>query len=70
MGVLNEKRCKTTRKSVYITHFSIMKDDIKNYRPLTDIQILQIETLTEKEKTEIIKLFNIVFSSYIKNVIV
>lgn len=66
----NEKFFKTTRKTCCITNFSIMKDDIKNYRPLTDMQISQIDTLTENEKTEIIKIFNIMFSSYIENVIV
>ena len=47
-----------------------MKDDIKNYRPLTNIQISQLDTLTEIEKTELIKIYNIMFSSYIENVIV
>ena len=32
-----------------------MRDDIKNYRPLTDIQLIQLEDLTENEKIEIIK---------------
>jgi hypothetical protein len=45
-----------------------MKDDIKNYRPLTDIQLTQIEDLTENEKIEIIKTYNIMFAS-IENVI-
>jgi len=57
-----------TRKSIDITNLSIMKDDIKNYRPLTDIQLTQIEDLTENEKIEIIKTYNIMFAS-IENVI-
>lgn len=59
----NEKFFNQTRKSIDITNFSIMKDDIKNYRPLTDIQLKQIEDLTETEKIEIIKTYNIMFAS-------
>jgi hypothetical protein len=57
-----------TRKSIDITNLSIMKDDIKNYRPLTDIQLTQLEDLTENEKIEIIKTYNIMFAS-IENII-
>jgi hypothetical protein len=64
----NAKLYNTTRKSIDITNFSIMKDDIKNYRTLTDIQLSQLETLTETEKIEIIKLYNIMFAS-IENLI-
>ena len=59
----NEKFFSHTRKSIDITNISIMKDDIKNYRPLTDIQLTQLEDLTENEKIEIIKTYNIMFSS-------
>jgi hypothetical protein len=59
----NEKFFSHTRKSIDITNFSIMKDDIKNYRPLTDIQLTQLEDLTENEKIEIIKTYNIIFAS-------
>ena len=45
-----------------------MKDDIKNYRPLTDIQLTQLEDLTETEKIELIKTYNIMFS-YIEDFI-
>ena len=45
-----------------------MKDDIKNYRVLTDIQLKQLYTLTETEKIEIIKTYNIMFST-IENLI-
>jgi len=66
----NEDWFENTRKSIYITQFIIMKHDIKNYRPLTEIQISQLDTLTEEEKTEIIKIYNTMFSSYKQNVIV
>ena len=66
----NEDWFENTRKSIYITQFLIMKHDIKNYRPLTEIQISQLDTLTEEEKTEIIKIYNTMFSSYKQNVIV
>jgi len=65
----NEKFFRYTRKSIDISNLSIMKDDIKNYRPLTDIQLKQIEDLTEAEKIEIIKTYNIMFAS-IKNLII
>ena len=38
--------------------YSIMKDDIVNFRPLTGEQITQLETLTEIQKIELIKLYN------------
>jgi len=59
----NAKLYNTTRKSIDITNLSIMKDDIKNYRILTDIQLSQLETFTETEKIEIIKLYNTMFAS-------
>jgi hypothetical protein len=59
----NEKLFKYVRKSIQITPLSIMKDDIKNYRPLTDIQLTQLEEFTEAEKIEIIKTFNTMFAS-------
>jgi hypothetical protein len=57
-----------TRKSIEITNFSIMKDDIKNYRILTQIQLTQLQDLTELEKIEIIKTYNIMFE-FIKDFI-
>jgi hypothetical protein len=59
----NKKICNHKRKSIDITNIAIMKDDIKNYRPLTDIQLNQLEDLTETEKIEIIKTYNIMFAS-------
>jgi hypothetical protein len=59
----NEKFFNQTRKSIEITNLSIMKDDIKNYRSLTELQLTQLETFTEAEKIEIIKTYNIMFES-------
>lgn len=59
----NEKFFIETRKSINITPLSIMKDDIKNYRILTDIQLEQVKELTEEEKIDIINTFNIIFKS-------
>ena len=44
-----------------IDDYSIMKDDIVNFRPLTGEQITQLETLTEIQKIELIKLYNKMF---------
>jgi hypothetical protein len=38
-----------------------MKEDIVNFRPFTDEQLLQLETLTETQKIELIKLYNTMF---------
>ena len=65
----NENFFRYTRKCIDISNLSIMKDDIKNYRPLTDIQLTQLEDLTEAEKIEIIKTYNIMFAS-IENLII
>jgi hypothetical protein len=51
------------RKSLLISNFSIMKDDITNYRPFSEQQLIQVETLTETEKIELIKLYNTMFST-------
>ena len=64
----NEKLFNQIGKSINITDCSVMKDDIKNYRVLTDIQLKQFYTLTETEKIEIIKTYNIMFST-IENLI-
>ena len=60
----NEKLFNQIGKSINITDCSVMKDDIKNYRVLTDIQLKQLYTLTETEKIEIIKTYNIMFSTF------
>jgi hypothetical protein len=45
-----------------------MKEDITNYRPLSEEQLLQVETLTETEKIELIKLYNTMFNT-IENIV-
>ena len=59
----NEKYFTQFRQSLSITNFLIMKDDIKNYRPLSEQQLIQLETLTETEKIELIKLYNTIFNT-------
>jgi len=59
----NEKYFTQFRQSLSITNFLIMKDDIKNYRPLSEQQLIQVETLTETEKIELIKLYNTIFNT-------
>ena len=59
----NEKFFCDTRKSIDITNLSIMKDDIKNYRELTDIQLEQLQELTETDKIELIKTYNVMLAS-------
>ena len=64
----NEKYFTQFRQSLSISNFSIMKDDIKNYRPLSEEQLIQVETLTETEKIELIKLYNTMFNT-IENIV-
>ena len=40
-----------------------MKDDITNYRTLTEEQLIQVETLSDTEKIELIKLYNTMFNT-------
>lgn len=61
----NERFFNETRKSITITPLSIMKDDIKNYRTLTNIQLEQVEELSEEEKIEIIKTFNVMLKTFV-----
>lgn len=44
-----------------IDNLSIMKQDIIDFRPFTHEQLLQLETLTETQKIELIKLYNTMF---------
>jgi len=37
--------------------------NIQNYRPLTDLQIKELETFTNDEKYKIIKIYNNMFST-------
>jgi hypothetical protein len=57
----NEKYFIQFRQSLSISNFSIMKDDITNYRPLSKEQLIQVEALTDREKIELIKLYNTMF---------
>jgi len=50
-------------KHLTITPFSIILDDIKNYRQLTDIQLKEVAKLSDEEKTKLIEVFNMMFSS-------
>jgi len=40
-----------------------MKYDITNYTPLSEQQLIQVETLSDTEKIELIKLYNTTFST-------
>jgi len=55
----NDSFSKTANSSITITPLSIIKDDIKNLRILSEIQIAQISTFSEKEMMDIIKLYNV-----------
>jgi hypothetical protein len=59
----NETLFKYTRKTIEITLLSIIIDDIKNYRPLSDLQIEQLENFTHEEKLKVIKVYNTMYSS-------
>ena len=59
----NERFFKKTRKSIEITDLTIILDDIKNYRTLTDIQLNQLENLTPEERLKVIKVYNTMFST-------
>jgi hypothetical protein len=52
-----------------IDNLSIIKDDIANFRSLTNEQLSQIETFTESQKIEIINLYNAMFNT-LENVVV
>ena len=64
----NEKYFTQFRKSLLISNFSIMKDDITNYRVLSEEQLIQVETLSDTEKIELIKLYNTMFNT-IENIV-
>ena len=40
-----------------------MKADIRNCRHLTEEQLIQVETLSDTEKIELIKLYNTMFNT-------
>ena len=64
----NDNVLKNIRKSWELDTYSILKDDITNYKKLNEYQLLYIENLTEKQKIEIIKLYDKMFN-YIKDII-
>lgn len=64
---INEKYCNEVM--IKITHMNIIKDDIRNYRPLTNEQLLQLESFTEIQKIDLIKLYNTMFIT-LENVLV
>ena len=59
----DEKYFTQFRQSLSISNFSIMKHDITNYTPLSKQQLIQVETLSDTEKIELIKLYNTMFST-------
>jgi hypothetical protein len=59
----NEKYFNEIRKNIELTDLTVMKDDIKNYKPLTAMQLLQLDNLTEEEKIDIIHLYNTMIST-------
>jgi hypothetical protein len=64
----NENYFTQFRQRLSISNFLIMKQDIINYRPLSQEQLIQLETLTETEKIELIKLYNTIFNT-IENIV-
>lgn len=54
---------KSYNRSVDIDYFTMMKDDIKNYRPLNKYQLEYIKNMNHKDKDEIISVFNEVVTS-------
>jgi len=54
----NERYFLKTRKRLEVSQLSIMKDDIKNYRSLTEFQLNYLSTLSENSKIEIIKIYD------------
>ena len=59
----NEKYFNEIRKNIETIDLYVMKDDIKNYKPLTSTQLQQLDKLTELEKIDIIYLYNTMFST-------
>jgi len=58
----NETYFSEFKKNILSTdNFSIIKDDVKNYRSLSNQQLIHVETLTDTEKIELIKLYNTMF---------
>ena len=59
----SEKFFMETMRRIEITGFIIIMDDIRNYRTLTEAQLSQLANLSDREKIEIIKMYNTMFST-------
>ena len=57
----NEKFFRETLNRIQITNLSVIIDDIRDYRTLSEDQITQLGTMSESEKIEIIKAYNTAF---------
>lgn len=55
---VNNKIMTSRGRSMEINTFTVLKDDIMNYRPLTEFQKMSIEHLTDQQKTELILLYD------------
>lgn len=64
----NESFLKYSRKLIEITPLSVIIDDIKNYRPLSELQLEQLEIFTDEEKIKVIKVYNQMYLS-LENII-
>ena len=60
---INKKLAKNTGRSMELDTFKLLKDQIRNYRSLTQFQLLSLEHLSEKQKIDIILLYNEMFLS-------
>ena len=59
----SEKIFTETMQRIEITNFTVIMDDIRNYRPLTATQLEQLHTLSDSEKIEIIQTYNTMIST-------
>lgn len=59
----SEKLFKETLQQIDITELAIIMDDIRNYRPLTEEQFVQIKNMNESDKIKIITTYNRVFET-------
>jgi len=64
----SEKFFMETMKRIEITDLSVIIDDIRNYRTLTETQLAQLDKLSDSDKIEIIKTYNTMFAT-LENVI-
>lgn len=64
----SEKFFMETMKRIEITDLSVIIDDIRNYRTLTETQLAQIDKLSDSHKIAIIKTYNTMFAS-LENII-